>query len=177
MGAEALVASLALTAIGTGLQVHGAMEGAEAAKESIAAQQRAERARQQGLEIEKNRQRRNDIRAGIIARSQALSSATSRGVEDSSILGGAYGQIAGQTAFNVAGANLQQGLGNELFAASRQGLAAQEHAASAGTIGAFGQGISSLGSAVGSRVGDIYRLGYTPPGGKSKFNQMFGSYS
>jgi len=158
MAAAALIGGLALTAIGTGLQFKAAQDSAEAQKEQIRAQQRAEQTRKQGLEIESNRKRREFIRNSIIARSQALSNATARGAAESSALPGAFGQITGQTAFNVAGANIQEGLGEELFAANQQGLGGKMQEAQAGALGATGQGISSLGGALGRNIGPVNRL-------------------
>ena len=156
--AVALIGSLALTAVGTGLQVSAASKAADAQEAQVKAQERAEAARKQALEVETNRKRREFIRNSIVARSQALSQGVSRGVQDSSVLEGAFGQIAGQTAFNVAGANLQEGFGNELFAASAEGLQGKRQEAQAGAQSALGGGISSLGGAVGRNIGPVNRL-------------------
>lgn len=158
MAAAALIGSLALTAVGTGLQFKASQDAAEAQEAQVKAQERAEAARKQALEVETTRKRREFIRNSIVARSTALSQGVARGAQDSSVLEGAFGQIAGQTAFNVAGANLQQDFGNELFAASAQGLQGKRQEAQAGAQSALGGGISSLGGALGRNIGPINRL-------------------
>lgn len=157
MAASALLlaGSLAISAVGIGMQVSASREAAAASQRSIEAQKRAEAARFAGQEIDANRRRREMIRRSIIARSQALSNATARGAADSSALGGAFGQIAGLNAFNLSGVGLGQQIGSELFAANAQGLLAKQDEAGALGSAATGQGIASLGGAIGRNVGTI----------------------
>ena len=125
-----------LTAIGSILGVVGAMKQAKASA-------KAEKARQRQMQLEAMRKRRDIVREGVRARSEALSNATSQGGAEGSGLQGGYGQIAG-TVNRGLQANVQdESLANTVFKAN------QSYAKAGGLI-AIGQGISSLGSVFGS---------------------------
>lgn len=142
----ALIGGLALSAAGTAVQY-------SAAKDASEASQRAEDARQRQLELESSRRRREIIRQSIIARSQAVSTATNQGAGDSSVLGGALGGITSNAAYGVAGVNQAESIGRDIFSANRQ-------LASAQSFGAIGNGLSSLGGSLTKNLGPIGRLTY-----------------
>lgn len=84
------------------------------------ANQEAEGIRQRAAKLDAAQQRRSAIRAGIVARSQALATGTAQGVRgaDSSYQGG-LGAISAQVGANVLGVNQQSQLGEELFTTNR----------------------------------------------------------
>jgi hypothetical protein len=151
---------LALSAIGIGVQLFGANEAKEAQEKAIAAQARSENTRERAAEIDANRKRREYIRQSIIAKSNATAAGTAQNAQFGSALPGAYGQIGGQTAFQVGGINLQEGLAKEQFANNRDLLSARRDEANAGFLTAVGGGIGSLGGAIGKNLPAIGRLGF-----------------
>ena len=71
--------SLAMGAIGLGLQAAGTMATMEGNRQAAAASKRAEDLRQKQMNLESMRQRRQVIRNAVRARSMALSGATAQG--------------------------------------------------------------------------------------------------
>lgn len=127
--------AVALTAIGGVVQAFGAMKQASASK-------KAEKARQRMMQLEAMRKRREIIREAVVARSVALSNATSQGASGGSGLQGGIAQITSQQNRNTLASFQDETLGNQVFKANKQ-------YASAGGMIAFGSGLSSLGSAFG----------------------------
>lgn len=151
--------------IGLALSVFGTIGGVNAAKEkqrgqemAIAAQSKAEKLREQSMVIDSARRRREMIRQAMIAKSQALTTATSQGASKGSGLQGAFGQISGGLAFGLEGVNQQEGIGHGLFAAQQELLQAQKVMASAETDSATYKGISSIGGTLISNIGPIGNL-------------------
>ena len=151
--------------IGLALSVLGAAKQASAAKQyqkgqeaAIAAQTRAEELRKRAMEIDAARRRREMIRQAMIARSQALTVATSQGASKGSGLQGAFGQISGGLAFGLEGVNQQEGIGQGLFAANVDLLNAKRMQAGAETSSTIGKGISSLGGTLISNMEPIGKL-------------------
>lgn len=149
---------LALSAAGGLTSFFGQSKKAEADQAATAAQQRAENLREQSMTIDADRKRREFIRQGQIARAQALTVATSQGAAQSSGLQGAYGQIGGQTDWNILGVNEQEEIGHGMFQANRDLLQARSQGAEADSQIALGKGISSLGGALVSNMGAIGRI-------------------
>lgn len=156
-----------------GLQIAGAMQSsagaqlaAEGAQEQAEAQLRAERVRKKQMLIDFRRARRDAIRQGIVARSQALTAATAQGVtlDDSSAVTGASG-VTTQTGRTILAQQQNKKLGNKLFAANFDYYKAGEKVAAGQGQIAAGQGISSLGSALGSSIGPLSKLGTLAFGG------------
>lgn len=139
------LAGTAATIAGTGLQVAGQMKAQEAAE-------KAETLRNAQMNLEATRQRRQIIRQSLIARGQAVNSATAQGAAEGSGLAGGVSQIASQTGSNLAGVNASQGLGQAMFGANQQLSQAQ-------TMSSFGSGLSSLGGALFQNQQQIGRLG------------------
>jgi len=135
----------AATIAGTGLQVAGQMKAQEA-------QEKAETLRNAQMNLEATRQRRQIIRQSLIARGQAVNSATAQGAAEGSGLAGGVSQIASQAGSNLAGVNASQGLGQAMFGANQQLSSAQ-------TMESFGSGLSSLGGALFKNQEQIGRLG------------------
>jgi hypothetical protein len=155
----ALVGGLALSAAGVGAQTYGAIRASEAQKQEIKAQQNAEASREQAQNLDAQRKRREAIRQGTIARGQALATGTNEGAGYGSGVQGALAGITEQTAYNVAGINENQQIGSQIFGYNRQAFAAKRQEADAGTIGAIGGGLSSLGNAFMRNTGNINKVG------------------
>lgn len=155
----ALIGGLALSAVGAGAQTYGAIRANDAQKDEIAAQQKSEAAREQGMKLDAQRKQREMVRQGILARSQALTSSSNQGAQFSSGAAGAQAGATQQTAYNVLGVNEQTQLGEQIFDYNRQGFAAKRAQADAGTVGAVGSGLGSLGGALMKNVGNISKVG------------------
>lgn len=103
-------------------------------------------ARRQATEISRNQQRANAM---------ALQAATSQGASQGSGLQGGYGQIAGQTATNMAGVNQNYQIGENMFGINNQISNAKMQIAQLGGEAAMWQGISSLGGSVMKIAGPL----------------------
>lgn len=157
--------STMVAAAGVGIAAAGAVTNFAAAKQqkaanaqSIAAQQQAEAIRQKAMEVDANRRRRQLVREGIIARSQALATTTSAGANQSSGLFGAIGQISGRTAWGVSGINASESTGSQLFAANQDLLRAKLSMGNAQSLGQVGSGLTSLGGAMVNSYGAMDRI-------------------
>ncbi len=124
--------SAAAGLIGTGISAYGAMQQAKG-------QKKAEALRLRQSNLEAARARRNTVRQAIIARSQALASATAQGAEGGSGIQGGMGQVAGQAGSNIQGINQGQSIGFQMFQANSQ-------IASGQTLASIGSGVQSLGN-------------------------------
>lgn len=143
--AVAGVAAL-LSLAGTGMQVYGQMQQAEAAKD-------AEKMRRRQMNLEAVRAKREQIRRSQVARAEATANAVTQGAQFSSALEGGKAQIANEAGRNMVAIEQDRKLGANIFKAN-------ERAAEAGKWVAIGGGISSLGGAVSSMSGTITRLSY-----------------
>lgn len=144
----ALVGGLALSAVGTFMQADASSHLADAQKNVLGEQQKQETIRERAMELDARRRKREVIRQGIIANSQALATATNQGAQLGSGLQGAYGQIQGQQNWTLSGIDSSLGFGKEMFASNRQMLDYRKDEASAGASAAIGAGISSIGGKV-----------------------------
>lgn len=153
-----LAIGLGLAAAGAVASFIGSSKSSSAQEASIDAQQRAEAIRFKAMKLDADRRRREMIRQGMIARSQALATGTAQGMSSGSAQHGAFGQVAGFTNWNISGINQNEQIGTELFAANRELLSARRQEASAATISSFGAGLSSLGGAVLGNIGAINRV-------------------
>jgi hypothetical protein len=153
------LAGLAIGAAGVGVSMYGASQAAKAQQQQIAIQQQQEAQRQKQLNLDAMRRKRDIIRQGILARGQALSTATSQGAQFGSGLAGAYGGIAGRTNVNTLGVSQNQEIGNAMFGLNNQALQASSDYASASALASFGNSLGSLGGAVLRNAGTISRVG------------------
>lgn len=80
--------------------------------------QKAEKLRQQQMNLEASRQRRQTIREAVSARASALVQGQAQGAGNSSGLAGGMGQITAQGASNIQGINQGQEIGNAMFRAN-----------------------------------------------------------
>lgn len=155
----ALIGGLALAGIGVGAQIAGAQHAADAQKQEIAAQQQSESIRQQGMQLDAQRKRREQVRQGMLAQSQALTAGANSGAQYSSGVAGAIAGAGEQAQYNILGTNEAQNIGNQLFQSNRNIFAAKSKEADAASLSATGSGLSSLGGALLSNIGNINRVG------------------
>lgn len=153
------MAMAAISAIGIGIQVVGGIMGYSAQQrminEQTQASKRAESAREQQMQLDAQRRRRQAIREGIMARSQNLTVATAQGAAGSSVLSGMGGAI-GMAQENQQGITAAETIGGNIFQANRDYFDATQRGQAAMSMW---QGISSLGGALTSSAGTIARLG------------------
>ena len=154
----AVAAGIGLGVAGAATSISGASEANQAQQAILAAEAKAEKVRQEAMLNDADRRRRQMIRQGIIQRSQALSTATNQGANESSALPGAFGQIQGNTSFAVSGVNEQVNFGTQLFKANQELLAAKSQLANAQETSSIGSSISSLGGSLISNAGTIGKL-------------------
>ncbi len=143
--AVAGVAAL-LSLAGTGMQVFGQMQQAEAAK-------KAEKMRMKQMNLEAARAKREQIRRAQVASAKATASAVTQGAQFSSALAGGKAQIQNEAGRNMVAIEQDRKLGNNIFKANMD-------YADAGKLVALGGGVSSLGGAVSSMSGTLTRLSY-----------------
>lgn len=154
----ALVGGLALSAAGTATQVLGASQQAEASGRGVDAQVKAEGLREQAMHLDADRKRREMVRAGIVARGQALAQATGQGAQFGSGIQGAMGAITEQTGYNQLGVNQNEQISSGLFGANRELLAARRSESSAQTLSSIGGGLTTLGGTIAKNTEGINRL-------------------
>lgn len=135
----------ALSAVGTLVGVAGSIM-------QYSASQKAERARKRQMELEAQRQRREQIRQAQVLRSKAIASATNQGAGDTSALSGGIAQVTTQAGRNIQTVNQDQELSTKVFDANAQ-------YARGGLFQTLGAGLSSLGGAFSSNAGTLTRLG------------------
>lgn len=154
-------------ALGLGISAIGifkSMQAADAAEKAqevvINNQQKAESARQQAMLLDATRKKREIVRQGIIARSQALAVGTSQGATgaNSSAMGGVTGQIDAQQAFNYVGVNNAVSFGTDIFKANQGVLEGRRMEARAGADAAVGAGLTSLGGSVAKSSGSMGKI-------------------
>lgn len=123
--------ALALAAAGTATTV-------VAGQQQGAAQRRAEEQRKKAMELDAQRKMMETVRMQQRARAMALATTTAQGASFGSGLGGAFGQVAGQTGVNQLGISQNLELGRNIFDANMD-------ASRASSIAGIGQGLQSLG--------------------------------
>lgn len=144
--------SIGITAVGLGMSIMGGMKKAETARQTAAvSQQMAQTEMQQNavrrraMEVAARRQQMEVLRNQQRARSLALANATSQGAQFGSGLSGGYGQIAGQTNWNLAGISEGLNSGRQMFDLDAQLGGQKMQMAQLGGQAATAQGIMSLG--------------------------------
>lgn len=144
--------STIVAGIGIAAGVAGTVVQMKGAKDAQKGQERAEKLRQQQMELEAQRERRNIIRQTLQARATALSNASAQGAEGGSGLQGGYGQIQSQGGNAMIATNENQAIGQQMFSAQRQ-------ISRGNSMSATGSGISSLGGALVQNSDTIGRIG------------------
>lgn len=143
--------------------------------EQTAASKRAENAREQQMQLDAQRRRRQAVRESLLARSMSLSAGVNQGAQYGTGVAGGMAGAVNQGLENQQGINSGEILGSRIFQANRDYFDATQR----GQAGmAMGQGISAIGGAITNNAGAIGRLGgggATPgPSGTPQY-QTFGT--
>jgi hypothetical protein len=171
-----------------GMQAYGSYQQYKAQKDIAASNQviaqqeaKAEAVRQQAMELDARRRSNEMLRQEQRARAMALATSTVQGLgQGSSSLGGAYGQISGQTGVNMLGVSQNLGMGREMFGINQ--AISQQRIMQAGYQGqaARGSGLASMGSSLLGVAPQFSALmgGYNPQSlsGGYGYNQGYGEY-
>lgn len=152
----------AVAAIGLGLAAGGAAMSVMAAKDASEANQgiarqemKADRQREQAMELDAQRRLRENIRNVQRARSVALNNAVSQNAQLGTGLLGGYGQISGVGGNEMVGINQNLQIGRNLFDINRQISMYKMDLADAQYQSALGSGLTSLGGAMVNSAGTI----------------------
>lgn len=153
MGAAIGILGAAVSLVGTFVSM-GAQQ--KMINEQTSASKRAENAREQQMQLDAQRRRRQAVREGILARSMSLSAGVAQGAQYGTGVAGGMAGAMGQSFENQQGINSGEILGGRIFQANRDYFDATQK----GQAGmALGQGISAIGGAISSNAGAIGRLG------------------
>lgn len=144
MGIGAVIA-----AVGVGISAAGTVAGIIGQQQAASASKRAERLREQQMNLDAARSKRETVRRTLMAQAQAQSVGTNQGAGDSSSLSGALGEIGSVGGRNQVATNQNQAIGAGIFQANRD-------IASGESTSSFGQGLGSLG---GMFVNNAQQLG------------------
>lgn len=155
------VAGLAVAGTGAAVSYSAAKSQATANSQALDAQKQTEALRQQQMNLDATRRKREIIRASVAARSSAVAQTTAQGAAGvgGSSLAGAVGSIAGRQGVGFGGVDQNQQIGNSIFAAHQAQLTAYQSAANAQSVGAIGAGMSSLGGALLTNAGTFGKVG------------------
>ncbi len=138
---------LATAAIGSAVQYEGTVQQSEAS-------QKAERLRQQQMNLDAYRKRREVVRQMILAQATGKANAASQGASvtgDSAVIGGSQ-QAASTSGVNQTDIAQSQGIGNKLFQANADFAAGQITSSWGSNIQQAGGGIMQNSDVI-SRVG------------------------
>lgn len=156
------------TALSVGSSIYGAIEGSSIAKDeaqqsrNIAMDEmQADAQRRTAMELTARRQQLQTVRNQQMARSMALTTATSQGAAygESSGLRGAYGSIAGQAATNQLGVSQNEQIGEHLFDINAKIDASKMYLAQDQSAMATLQGFTGMLGGIGKSAGSLYNLG------------------
>lgn len=147
--------SLAIGAVGLGMQIFGGLSAASNAQQQakvssdIAGQEQGiNDAKQQAMETQSRRSQLENVRNNQRARAQAVQSATSQGAQFGTGLQGGLAQIQDQTLFNMQGNNQAVQTGHQINQFNGAISSDKMQLASLGGQAATDQGIASLGGAL-----------------------------
>lgn len=169
--------STVIAGVGLGLSAAGTFGSFSASKDAnaaqqamIAAQQEQERLRKRAMMLDAKRKSMEMLRAQQRARALALTNATAQGANAGSGLQGGYGQIGGQTGFNLSGLESNVLFGKQMFGINETISGLQGQYADARSSQATWQGIGSLGTQLmgsASTIGNIFGGGASAAGGSA----------
>lgn len=175
-----------LVAVGLGLAAGGAALSYSASKDTAAAQQgiaqqemKADKQRQQAMELDAQRRMRENVRNMQRAHSTALSNATSQNAQFGSGLPGGYGQISGYGGTEQLGISQNLQIGENLFGINQQINMYKMAISGYQSTAALGSGLSSLGGAMiqgAGTMGNIFGGARSPAafgGGNYASNNNF----
>lgn len=146
----------AAIAVGLGLAGAGAVIQADAAKDVARGQRDAERIRQRQMAVQADRERRQAIRAAMQARAGAMVGATAQGAQAGSGIAGGVSQVVSDAGRQVGDTNINEGLGNLMFAANALVSRAQSQASIGQAVGSLGSTILGSSAAIGRVGGNLF---------------------
>jgi hypothetical protein len=159
-----------MSSVSFGMQLYGGMQAAKtqaaisAHSMNIAAyEKQADYQRRQAMELDSQRKSMEVLRNAQRARSLATQAAVGQGAQFGSGLQGGYGQISGQSGYNLLGINQNTKIGENLFDINANISDEKIKIAQLGGDLAKYQGLSSLGKSLGGAIPTL-----------SKFAQGFG---
>lgn len=158
----AAVTSTIIAAIGLGLSAAGGVVQYIGQQKVAKAQKKQEKIRNQQMNLDLMRQRREALRKALVARALGISNATNQGagVADSSVQGG-IAQAVGQGNMSLTDINQNGQLGTAMFRANAQEASGAGTAAMGTAIGGFGSGLVQNSTTI-SRVGASFGFWKNP---------------
>jgi hypothetical protein len=174
--------SLAIGAVGLGMQIFGGIGASQNAKEAAAINQDVAKQEQSinerkmtQMAIESRRMQLENIRNNQRARALSEATAVNQGAQFGSGLQGGQAQINDQTLFNMQGVNQAIQTGSQIYGLNSIISEDKQKLASVQSDMATNQGIASLGGSV-MKAGPI--IGQLSQGfGGFSFNSLFGGGS
>lgn len=167
MGAVGLIGT-AISLVGTFMQTSAQQK---MVAEQTAASKRAENGREQQMQLDAQRRRRQAVRESLLARSMSLTVGTSQGAQYGTGVAAGMSGATSQSLENQQGINSAELIGSRIFQANRDYFDATQRGQSGMALGA---GISSIGGAIVSNAGAISQLGQNATAGPAP--GQFGSY-
>jgi len=144
--------SLALGAVGLGMQIFGGISSAENAQQQAAVsqdiakqEQSINTIKQQAMVVQARRTNLESIRNAQVASANATAAATSQNAQYGSGLKGGLAQITDQSLFNMQGVNQAVQTGTQIAGINNNISSDKEQLASLGGTAATDQAITSLG--------------------------------
>jgi hypothetical protein len=150
-----LLAAVGLQVAGTVIGMSGASQAHQSQQQITQLEMQQDQTRRQMMEITARRQQMEVLRNQQRARSLALAAAVNQGASFGSGLAGGYGQIAGQTNTNLTAIGQNLAAGRHMFDLNAQISQQRMNISDAQSTMAMGQGISSIGSAIGGSMGPM----------------------
>lgn len=155
-----------LTAASMFMQWQGGQKAAQASQQQaqLSAQNagfemQIDQQRRQAMELDAQRKSMDVIRNAQRARATALSNAAGSGSQFGSGLQGGYGQISGQSGFNLLGINQNRMIGENIFGLNQQIDQNKMQIASLGGTLASAEGEMGFGKSLGGAIGPLSNLG------------------
>ena len=157
--------SLALGAVGLGMQIFGGISSAENAQQQAAVsqdiakqEQSINTIKQQAMVVQARRTNLESIRNAQVASANATAAATSQNAQYGSGLKGGLAQITDQSLFNMQGVNQAVQTGTQIAGINNNISSDKEQLASLGGTATTDQAITSLGGTllkIGPTVGNL----------------------
>lgn len=164
----------AAIAVGLGLAGAGAVVQADAARDAARGQRQAEAIRQRQMAVQADRERRQAIRAAMQARAGAMVGAVSQGAQAGSGIAGGVSQVVAEGGQQVGATNINENLGNLMFAANALVSRAQSQASIGQAVGNLGSTILGSSAAIGRVGNNMFGGGQQPNTQGAINNGLFG---
>lgn len=158
MAISAIVASVAVSAVGVAASVSASSKAASASKDIASAQNDANQLSLQAMQTDARRRQLETIRQAQIARSTSTATAVSQNAQLGSGLQGGYAQISGESNWNVLGVNQNVDFGKEMASINNRITSDRIDMASAQSMAGWGQGLQGFGNLMGNSIGPLGRL-------------------